>query len=174
MIQHSRVRPLGWVRASSPSKIDLANGAVIEFLVEQFFDGRPVDADDFLPAVDQRVGGEGGHQQCTEHATTQVALTLNRRRHTSRETARSHRFVENRKAASPRLKLPHLTTHKEHTMRNFSGKAPTFVVWVISLVLFVVALLAQFGVVRLGEPIATWSWILGFGLLLIACRVKGL
>ena len=30
-------------------------------------------------------------------------------------------------------------------MRNFSGKAPTFVVWVISLVLFIVALLAQFG-----------------------------
>ncbi len=59
-------------------------------------------------------------------------------------------------------------------MRNFSGKAPTFVVWVISLVLFVIALLAQFGVVRLGAPIATWSWILGFGLLLIACRVKGL
>jgi hypothetical protein len=59
-------------------------------------------------------------------------------------------------------------------MRNFSGKAPTFVVWVISLVLFAVALLAHFGVVRVGEPIATWSWILGFGLLLIACRVKGL
>ena len=59
-------------------------------------------------------------------------------------------------------------------MRNFSGKAPTFVVWVISLILFVVALLAQFGVVRLGAPIATWSWIIGFGLLLLACRVKGL
>ena len=59
-------------------------------------------------------------------------------------------------------------------MRNFSGKAPTFVVWVISLVLFVVALLAQFGVVLLGAPIATWSWIIGFGLLLLACRVKGL
>ena len=59
-------------------------------------------------------------------------------------------------------------------MRNFSGKAPTFVVWAISLVLFVIALLAQFGVVRLGAPIATWSWIIGFGLLLIACRVKGL
>jgi hypothetical protein len=40
-------------------------------------------------------------------------------------------------------------------MRNFSGKAPTFVVGVISLVLFVVALLAHFDVVRVGEPIAT-------------------
>ncbi len=59
-------------------------------------------------------------------------------------------------------------------MGNFSGKAPTLVVWVISLVLFVVALFAQFGVVSLGAQIGTWSWIIGFALLLIACRVKGL
>jgi hypothetical protein len=58
-------------------------------------------------------------------------------------------------------------------MRN-SGKAPTFVVWIICLVLFAVALAAQFGVVAIGEPVATWSWIIGFGLLLVACRVKGL
>ena len=55
-----------------------------------------------------------------------------------------------------------------------SGKAPTLVVWVISLVLFIVALAAQFGVVSVGEPVATWSWIVGFGLLLVACRVRGL
>lgn len=59
-------------------------------------------------------------------------------------------------------------------MRNFSGKAPTLVVWVIALVLYLVALADQFGVVHLGAQIATWSWILGFGLLLIACRVRGL
>ena len=59
-------------------------------------------------------------------------------------------------------------------MRNFSGKAPTLAVWVISLVLFLIALAAQFGVARIGEPFATWSWIIGFGLLLIACRVRGL
>lgn len=57
---------------------------------------------------------------------------------------------------------------------NFSGKAPTLAVWVISLVLFVVALAAHFGVVRTGEPIATWTWIIGYALLLIACRVRGL
>ena len=57
---------------------------------------------------------------------------------------------------------------------NFSGKAPTLVVWVISLVLFLVALAAQFGVIRPGHEVATWSWIIGFGLLLIACRVRGL
>ncbi len=58
-------------------------------------------------------------------------------------------------------------------MRN-SGKAPTIAVWVICLVLFLVALAAQFGVVAIGQPIATWSWIIGFGLLLVACRVRGL
>ena len=58
-------------------------------------------------------------------------------------------------------------------MRN-SGKAPTMAVWVICLVMFLVALAAQFGVARIGEPVATWSWIIGFGLLLLACRVRGL
>ena len=57
---------------------------------------------------------------------------------------------------------------------NFSGKSPTLVVWVISLVLFLVALAAHFGVARIGAPIAEWSWIVGFALLLIACRVRGL
>ena len=46
-------------------------------------------------------------------------------------------------------------------------------VWVIALVLFVVALAAQFGLVNIGAA-ATWSWIIGFGLLLLACRVRGL
>jgi hypothetical protein len=57
---------------------------------------------------------------------------------------------------------------------NFSGKAPTLVVWVISLVLFLVALAGHFGLVRVGEPATSWSWIIGFALLLIACRVRGL
>ena len=57
---------------------------------------------------------------------------------------------------------------------NNSGKAPTMVVWVISLLLFLVALVAHFGLAKIGEPFATWSWIVGFALLLIACRVRGL
>ena len=57
--------------------------------------------------------------------------------------------------------------------RNFSGKAPTFIVWVISLVLFIVALLVQFGGMRVGQ-VGPWLWIIGWGLLLIACRVRGL
>ena len=59
-------------------------------------------------------------------------------------------------------------------MRNFSGKAPTLVGWVISLCLFVLALAAQFGVIHPGAQIAMWSWIVGFGLLLVACQVRGL
>jgi hypothetical protein len=58
-------------------------------------------------------------------------------------------------------------------MRN-AGKAPTMAVWVICLILFVVALAAHFAVIKVGEPVASWSWIIGFGLLLIACRVRGL
>jgi len=58
-------------------------------------------------------------------------------------------------------------------MRN-SGKSPTMIVWIISLVLYVVALAAQFGVLHLGAQFAPWPWIIGLGLLLLACRVKGL
>ena len=57
-------------------------------------------------------------------------------------------------------------------MRN-SGKAPTMAVWLICLVLYVIALASHFGVAQFGE-IGAWSWIIGLGLLLVACRVKGL
>jgi len=58
-------------------------------------------------------------------------------------------------------------------MRN-SGKAPTMIVWIISLVLYILALAIQFGVLRIDPQIGTWSWIIGFALLIIACRVRGL
>ncbi len=58
-------------------------------------------------------------------------------------------------------------------MRN-SGKAPTFIVWIISLVLYIVALVGTFGHVGISAPIVLWSWVIGFGLVLIACRVRGL
>jgi uncharacterized membrane protein (DUF485 family) len=57
---------------------------------------------------------------------------------------------------------------------NMSGKSPTIVVWVICLVLYVVALAGQFGVVRVDAQVVTWSWIIGLGLLLLACRLRGL
>jgi hypothetical protein len=58
-------------------------------------------------------------------------------------------------------------------MRN-SGKAPTMVVWIISLVLFIVALAAHFVLVAVNAQLAAGAWIVGFALLLIACRVRGL
>ncbi len=57
---------------------------------------------------------------------------------------------------------------------RMSGKAPTTVVWIICLVLYIVALVAQFGAVRMDPQIGTWAWIIGLGLLLLACRVRGL
>ena len=54
------------------------------------------------------------------------------------------------------------------------SNAPKMITWVICLVLYIVALAAHFGVVQVRADIATWSWILGFGLLLLAVRVRGL
>ena len=65
-------------------------------------------------------------------------------------------------------------TQPEEREMRMAGKAPTTIVWVISLVLYVIALCAQFGVLRIDPQIATWSWIIGLGLLLVACRVRGL
>lgn len=70
------------------------------------------------------------------------------------------------------------TQPREHPLENknmrMAGKAPTTIVWVISLVLYVIALFAQFGVIRIDPQVATWSWIIGLGLLLLACRIRGL
>ena len=52
--------------------------------------------------------------------------------------------------------------------------APKQITWVICLVLYIVALLAAFGVISIDSQLALWSWIIGFGLLLVAVQVKGL
>lgn len=59
-------------------------------------------------------------------------------------------------------------------MAGMSGKAPKMITWVISLVLYIVALLAHFGVLPVPADVAVWAWILGFGLLLVGVRVRGL
>ncbi len=59
-------------------------------------------------------------------------------------------------------------------MAGQSGKAPKNITWIICLVLYVIALVAHFGLAPIPGNIATWSWIIGFGLLLVAVRVKGL
>jgi hypothetical protein len=52
--------------------------------------------------------------------------------------------------------------------------APKQITWVICLVLYIVALLAHFGGVRIDSPYGEWAWIIGFGLLLIAVQVRDL
>ena len=54
------------------------------------------------------------------------------------------------------------------------GNAPRLGTWVVCLVLYVVAVASHFGVIHPDPRIAIWSWIVGFGLLLIACRFRGL
>jgi len=57
---------------------------------------------------------------------------------------------------------------------SMRSNAPKFVTWAICLVLYAVALSAHFGLVHVRADIATWSWIIGFGLMLLAVRVRGL
>ncbi len=52
--------------------------------------------------------------------------------------------------------------------------APRLITWIISLVLFLVAILSHFGFIHVSSDISTWSWIIGYGLLLVAVQVKGL
>lgn len=55
-----------------------------------------------------------------------------------------------------------------------SGKAPRTVTWLVCLVLYLVALGGHFGFIRLTGDAASWPWIIGFGLLLLAVRLRGL
>lgn len=55
-----------------------------------------------------------------------------------------------------------------------TASAPKQITWLICLVLYLVALLAAFGVVRIDSQVAMWSWVIGFGVLLVAVQVRGL
>jgi hypothetical protein len=46
--------------------------------------------------------------------------------------------------------------------------------WLVCLVLYLVAALSHFGVLDIGVAIPTWSWLVGYALLLIAVQVRGL
>jgi hypothetical protein len=59
-------------------------------------------------------------------------------------------------------------------MARNSASAPKQITWLICLVLYVVALLSHFRVVHVSSDIASWSWIIGFGLLLAAVQIRGL
>ena len=55
-----------------------------------------------------------------------------------------------------------------------AASAPKQITWIICLVLYIVALLAAFSVINIDSQVALWSWIIGFGLLLLASQVRDL
>jgi len=62
----------------------------------------------------------------------------------------------------------------EAHMARGGGKAPRHVTWIICLVLYLVPLLAHFGIIRVDRNVADWCWIIGYGLLLVAVQVRRL
>jgi hypothetical protein len=59
-------------------------------------------------------------------------------------------------------------------MARGGNKSPKNVVWVICLILYLIAALNFFGVIHVDGALASWSWIVGYALLLIAVKVRGL
>jgi hypothetical protein len=59
-------------------------------------------------------------------------------------------------------------------MARGGGKAPQQVTWIICLILYIIALVSAFGIVAVPAPLGLWAWVIGFGLLLLACQVRGL
>jgi hypothetical protein len=59
-------------------------------------------------------------------------------------------------------------------MAGGGGNAPKNMTVLIALVLYLVALAAHFRYIKIDAVIGDWAWIIGFGLLLIGVKVKGL
>lgn len=59
-------------------------------------------------------------------------------------------------------------------MAQNSGNAPRMITWVLCLVLYLFALAGHFNIAPIPALYATWAWILGFGLLIVATKIKGL
>lgn len=59
-------------------------------------------------------------------------------------------------------------------MNHGGGKAPKTITWVICLILYLIAVANHFGIFRVGGELGSWSWIVGFALLLLAVRIRGL
>ena len=51
--------------------------------------------------------------------------------------------------------------------------ATTNPIWLICLVLYLIAIANFFGIVHIG-PLASWAWIVGYALLLLSGKVRGL
>ena len=80
-----------------------------------------------------------------------------------------------RESCSSRAKRSSLSLRARGTRGSIRQRAPMQITWIIALVLYVVALLGTFGVVaQITGQITQWSWIIGFGLMLVATKVKNL
>jgi hypothetical protein len=55
-----------------------------------------------------------------------------------------------------------------------SGKSVAHVTWIVCLVLFVVAILAHFGVIPIERGLGDYAWIIGYAVLLVAVKARGL
>jgi hypothetical protein len=58
--------------------------------------------------------------------------------------------------------------------RGKGGSGAKQVTWIVCLVLYLVALAGHFGILHIGLELQSWAWILGFGLLLVAEKVRGI
>jgi hypothetical protein len=59
-------------------------------------------------------------------------------------------------------------------MATGGGNAPKTMTFLISLALYLVALASHFRYVKMDPALGDWAWIIGFGLLLVGVKVKGL
>lgn len=59
-------------------------------------------------------------------------------------------------------------------MARGGGNAPRTATFLIALVLYLVALATHFRYIRLDATLGDWAWIIGFGLLLVGVKVRGL
>jgi hypothetical protein len=59
-------------------------------------------------------------------------------------------------------------------MARGGNNAPKHITWVICLVLYLIAVLDTFGVINIDNKISTWSWVIGYAVLLLAVKVRGL
>jgi hypothetical protein len=56
----------------------------------------------------------------------------------------------------------------------FRKNAPTRVIWVICLALYLIAVLAHFRIFHIRGDFPTWAWIIGYALLLVATTLRRL
>jgi hypothetical protein len=59
--------------------------------------------------------------------------------------------------------------------RGREGGAQTKqITWIVCLVLYLFALAVHFKFIHVQADLGTWAWILGYGLLLVAGKMRGL